>query len=139
MKHHALRFFAFLLLAPALRSEPPPAPAVTHLTDVVYGRKFGVALTMDVFKPTQNANGAGVIWVVSGGWVSAHTLVETKMAFSPVQPLLKRGYTVFAVVHGCQPKFTIPEILTDMHRALRFIRHNAKEYGIDPNRIGVYG
>ena len=39
--------------------------------------------------------------------------------------LLQRGYTVFAVVHGSQPKFTIPEILGDMHRAVRFIRSHA--------------
>ena len=32
--------------------------------------------------------------------------------------LIKRGYTVFAVVHGSQPKYTIPEILQDMNRAL---------------------
>jgi acetyl esterase/lipase len=145
MKRSAsIALFSFLLLlASGLRSEPPaptasPA-AVEHLTDVVYGRKFGVALTMDVFKPKQKANGAGVVWVVSGGWVSAHALVETKMAFSPVQPLLDRGYTVFAVVHGCQPKFTIPEILEDMNRAVRFIRFHAADYGIDPQRIGITG
>src|SRR5436190_14293363 len=136
---------SLLLVVPCLRSEPPaPAPSATptaaeRLTDVVYGRKFGVALTMDVFMPTKNANGAGVIWVVSGGWVSAHALVETKMAFSPVQPLLNRGYTVFAVVHGCQPKFTIPEILEDMNRAVRFIRFHAADYGIDPQRMGITG
>ena len=46
---------------------------------------------------------------------------------------------VFGVVHGSQPKYSIPEVLTDMHRAVRFIRHNAKEYSIDPNRMGIYG
>ena len=49
--------------------------------------------------------------------------------------LLKRGYTVFIVVHGSQPKFTIPEVLEDMHRAVRFIRFHAKEYHIDPQRF----
>jgi dipeptidyl aminopeptidase/acylaminoacyl peptidase len=53
--------------------------------------------------------------------------------------LLKRGYTVLAVVHGSQPKFTIPEVLEDMHRALRFIRYHAKDYQIDPERIGICG
>src|SRR5207342_2870652 len=53
--------------------------------------------------------------------------------------LLRRGYTVFAVVHGSQPKYTIPEILQDMHRAVRFIRHRAKDYHIDPDRIGIIG
>jgi acetyl esterase/lipase len=52
---------------------------------------------------------------------------------------LKRGYTVFAVVHGSQPKFTIPEILEDMHRAVRFIRASAERFKIDPEQLGIYG
>jgi acetyl esterase/lipase len=56
-----------------------------------------------------------------------------------LEELLRRGYTVFAVVHGSQPKYTIPEILPDMHRAVRFIRHHAKDYRIDPDRIGISG
>ena len=42
-------------------------------------------------------------------------------------------------MHGSQPKFTIPEILEDMHRAVRFIRHNAKKYGVDPDKLGIAG
>ena len=119
----------------AVAANPPGA---TRRQDVVYGRKYGVALTMDVFTPERNANGAAAVFVVSGGWVSAHEFIGVA---GPgfLDELTGRGYTVFAVVHGSQPKFTIPEILTDMHRAVRFIRHNAKEYGIDPDRIGIYG
>src|SRR5262245_8785635 len=92
--------------------------AYARQADVIYGRKEGVVLTMDVFTPKKNANGAGVIWVVSGGWFSSHANINPKIA----EPLLDRGYTVFAVVHGSQPRFTIPEILGDMHRSVRFIR-----------------
>jgi len=102
--------------------------------DVIYGRKFGTALTMDVFTPAK-ANGAAVVAVVSGGWVSAHEGIRP----AAYEELLKRGYTVFAVVHGSQPKYTIPEILKDMHRALRFIRFHASDYHIDPERIGISG
>jgi acetyl esterase/lipase len=31
------------------------------------------------------------------------------------------------------------EIVADVHRAIRFIRHHAQEYGVDPNRLGVTG
>ena len=31
------------------------------------------------------------------------------------------------------------EIIADMHRGVRFVRHNASQYGIDPHRIGVSG
>jgi acetyl esterase/lipase len=46
---------------------------------------------------------------------------------------------VFAVVHGSQPRYTVPEIRDDARRAVRFIRHRAKEYGIDPDRLGACG
>jgi acetyl esterase/lipase len=72
---------------------------------------------------------------MSGGWFSDHSFIKPE-AF---QEYLKRGYTVFAVVHGSQPKFTIPEVIGDMKRSVRFIRWSAKKYGIDPDRIGVTG
>jgi acetyl esterase/lipase len=54
-------------------------------------------------------------------------------------PLLRRGYTVLAIYHVSQPKATVMEIVEDMHRAVRFIRHHAREYGVDPGRLGVTG
>ena len=104
------------------------------MRDVIYGRKFGLAMTMDVFTP-KNANGYGVIAVTSGGWFSRADMIQPAMYVG----LLNRGYTVFAVVHGSQPKFTVLEILDDMHRAVRFIRYNAKKYGINPDHLGITG
>jgi acetyl esterase/lipase len=115
-----------------LRADGPAK--FTRTEDVIYGRKYGTALTLDVFKP-ETPNGIGIIFCVSGGWFSAHEAINAGF----MQPLLDRGYTVFAVVHGSQPKYTIPEVLEDMHRAVRFVRHNAKEYGIDPEKLGIYG
>ncbi|MDB6020738.1 MAG: Alpha/beta hydrolase protein [Pedosphaera sp.] len=106
----------------------------TRTEDVVYGRKFGTALTLDVFQP-KTPNGIGIIFVVSGGWFSAHENIN----IAACQPFLRRGYTVFTVVHGSQPRFIIPEIMQDMHRSIRFIRHNAAKYGVDPQRLGVTG
>jgi acetyl esterase/lipase len=115
----------------ALADEPPP----TRQQDVIYGRKFGTALTFDVFRPAKEANGLGIVSVVSGGWYSSHDSIN--LGF--IRPFTDRGYTVFAVVHGSQPKFTIPEVIGDMNRAVRFIRHHAKDYGVDPDRLGICG
>ena len=102
--------------------------------DVIYGRKFGTALTLNVFRP-RTPNGIGIISLVSGGWFSAHEAINP----DTFRPLLARGYTVFAVVHGSQPKYIVTEIEPDIHRAVRFIRHNAAKYGADPNRLGLTG
>jgi acetyl esterase/lipase len=110
-------------------------PEYTRVEDVVYSRKFGTALTMDVFTPKKGPNGAAIVWAVSGGWHSDHNWINA----GSIQELLKRGYTVFAVVHGSEPKFTIPEAVADMNRAVRYTRAHAKDYHIDPDRIGVTG
>src|SRR5579884_17787 len=126
--------FALAALVPAARADEPGYDR----REVIYGRKFGTALTMDVFSPKQGANGAGVIFVVSGGWYSDHNNITPNIPLW-VRPLVAKGYTVFAVCHGSNPKYAIPEILEDLHRAVRFIRHNAMGYRIDPNRIGITG
>lgn len=108
----------------------------TETLDVIYGKKFGMALTMDVFRPKANANGAAIVVMASGGWVSSTDILKLTVLFD--EPL-KRGYTVFSVYHGSQPKFTVPEVIDDARRAIRFIRLHADDYGIDPNRIGVTG
>jgi acetyl esterase/lipase len=126
-------FFACALLA--FRAQAQTNDEFKRFEDVIYGRKFGVALTMDVFQPLKTNNGIGIALMVSGGWFSSHDSINPAM----FQPLLKRGYSVFTVVHGSQPKFTIPEIEQDIHRAIRFIRHNAGKYGIDPAKLGITG
>ena len=129
---------ALLTLAAAPLARAAQDAPFDRKQDVIYGRKDGVALTMDVFTPRANANGAGAVFVVSGGWYSAHEFLD---GAGPgfINELASRGYTVFGVVHGSQPRYTIPEILGDMHRAVRFVRHHAAEYHVDPNRIGIYG
>jgi acetyl esterase/lipase len=124
---------AILVLAPIVRSAD--SDDMTRTEDVIYGRKDGMALTMDVFAPRKEANGAAVIWVVSGGWFSSHDSINAGMC----SILVKRGYTVFAVVHGSQPRFTIQDAVGDINRGTRFIRANAERFKIDPDRIGITG
>jgi acetyl esterase/lipase len=121
----------FLLIA----AQAQTPPEFTRTEDVIYGRKWGTALTLDVVQPAKNANGYGIVFMVSGGWFSAHSAINPKS----YAPFLNRGYTVFAVVHGSQPKFTIPEVTEDIHRAIRFIRSNAAKWGVKPDHLGISG
>src|SRR5262245_7222663 len=107
------------------------------IPDVVYGHKDGLALTFDVIKPKANANGAAVAFMVSGGWISSYS--PPQQFATRFKDLLDKGFTVIAVRHGSSPKYFIPEIVADVRRAIRYIRHNAKQWGIDSNRLGVFG
>lgn len=106
-------------------------------SEIIYGRKDGMALTMMMLTPKAKLNGKAIISVLSGNWVSAERMRE---AFSTrANMYVESGYTVFGVMVGCQPRYTIPDEIIDLKRAVRFIRFNAKQYGIDARKIGITG
>src|SRR5207244_671948 len=78
---------------------------------------------------------AAIIWLLSDSFSSLDDMIRPELFVEH----LRRGYTVFAVVPSSAPLFTVPEILPDVHRAVRFIRYRANQFHIDPNRIGVGG
>jgi acetyl esterase/lipase len=106
-------------------------------SDVVYGHKDGLAMTMDVFPPEGDSNQAAILFVMSGGWFSRWSPPQqVKPLF---QPYLDEGYTVFAVRHGSSPRYSIPEAIDDLRRAVRFVRKNAQEFGVSADRMGAMG
>jgi acetyl esterase/lipase len=125
---------AFCLAGPAAGAEA--GKKVVILPDAVYGHKDGLALTLDVIKPAK-PNGAGVLLIQSGGWYSGWR--DPKVWLTGGKPFLDRGYTLFIVRHGSAPKYTVPEAVADVRRSVRFIRMKAKEFGVDPQRLGVTG
>jgi acetyl esterase/lipase len=109
----------------------------TRTPDVIYMKAGGTAFTMDVLKPAK-PNKAAVVFVVSGGWMSDHSMIksfgaETEKAFAD------GGFTIFTVVHGAQPRFKVAEIVEQVKTAVRFVHEHAADYGIDANRVGVSG
>ena len=130
-----------LLLHGSVLAQPSPAtqPSYTRRQDVVYGRVDGTALTMDVFKPTGKRNGAIIVYLISAGWISSHDSIRPRFIDGLFRPFLDRGYVVCAVVHGSQPKFTIPEITPQINRAVQYVRANAPAAGLNPDEIGICG
>ena len=124
----------FLCVAGASQVPAADALAFARQEDVIYGRKDGMALTLDVITPKNKANGAAVVWVISGGFFSSHEAINPGF----VVELLNRGYTVFAVDCSSQP-YTIPDAIADMNRSVQHIRCHAKDFKIDPQRIGITG
>ena len=101
-RRSALRWVVALLMVAA---HPLVTPAqqeqlFTRQADVIYGRKYGTALTMDVFTPKQNANGSAAILVISGGWSSEHEFPPNS-AFAG--ELLKR-------LAGLEPRMAITRL-----------------------------
>lgn len=105
--------------------------------DIVYGHKDGLALTMDRYDPPAVANGASVVFMVSGGWVSRWAPPENFRGL--FDAYLNEGFTVFSVRHGSSPRYGIPDAVSDVRRAIRFIRLQAPDSGLDADRLGVLG
>lgn len=112
------------------------ANAVEIEQDVIYGHKDGMALIYHVLTPEEQ-NGAAVLLMLSGGWYSPNVSGEALANFTSF--LTDEGFTLIAVNHGSSPRYQVPDAVSDVRRAVRHIRANADEYGIDANRIGVYG
>ncbi|MYD99589.1 MAG: alpha/beta hydrolase [Gammaproteobacteria bacterium] len=112
------------------------AAEVVITPDVVYGHKDGMALVYDVFQPV-DANGASVLFMVSGGWYSGWAPPERRQR--QFAYLLDAGFTLFTVQHGSAPRFKVPDAVADVRRAVRHVRMNAERFGVDPERLGVMG
>jgi acetyl esterase/lipase len=131
-----------LILVFAVSAAPPALAQETALDDVritpdiVYGHKDGMALTFDVFRPNA-PNGAAILYMVSGGWVSRW--IPPERSAQGFSGLLDKGFTVLAVRHGSAPRYKVPEAEADVRLALRYVRLHAAELDIDPARLGVYG
>jgi formylglycine-generating enzyme required for sulfatase activity/acetyl esterase/lipase len=131
----------------AAAETPATAPEkldIELMPDVVYDHKVGLAMTFDVLKPRKNANGAGILVIISGGWHSTWFYPEvaignTYSGWFDGRRLMSKGFTIFLVRHGSGEKFLLPEIVDDVRRSVRFIRSNPKPYGVDPDRLGVVG
>ena len=106
-------------------------------SEIIYGRKDGMALTMFMLSPKEHANGKAIISVVSGNWMSSYNYANTFVNSAKIY--INRGYTVFTVMHASQPRYAIPNEIADIKRAVRFIRYNSNNYHIDGNHLGITG
>src|SRR5436190_21494653 len=106
MKTMMLRCAAVVFLVAAVAVRCRAGGDVKIEPDVIYGRKDGMALTLDVVRPAK-ANGAGVLWIQTGGWYSNWT--DSKVRPTSAKHFLDRCHTVVIVRHASPPKQAGPE------------------------------
>ena len=99
----------------------------------------GAALLLDIHKPAK-PNGFGIVFISGSGWQAGLEYGDSPLKERQIDvwgpPLTAAGYTVFALNHRAAPRFHHPAALEDVQRAIRFVRFNAKTFGIDPARLG---
>lgn len=130
-----------LLYRPAalLRMRPHTRGNYVQECDVVYAEAHGAGLILDIFRPRTNANGLGIIDVVSGGWHSDRILLNEHLGLGLIDACCERGFTLFAVSPGSITIFSGPEMVRHVHAAIRHIKLHGQKYGVDPERLGILG
>src|SRR5262249_60947787 len=86
--------------------------------------------------PAEKATGAAVVVCPGGGY--GHLAVDHE-GKQPAEWLNSLGVTAFVLKYRIAPRYRHPAPLQDAQRALRTVRARAKEWHLDPKRIGIWG
>ena len=104
-------------------------------------------IRMNVYKPKDIQEATPVLIYVHGGrWQVGSYSCEKLLkgwaengTFMAAMSLLDKGVTVITAGYRVSSEAIFPAQVHDLKGAIRFIRANAKELNIDPNRIIVWG
>jgi len=86
--------------------------------------------------PADKATGAAVVICPGGGY--AHLAVGHEGS-EVAEWFNERGVSAFVLRYRLAPKYHHPTQVGDVQRAMRLVRSRAKEWNIDPVRIGIMG
>jgi acetyl esterase/lipase len=136
-------FLALLVpaaVAPAQKKKPAPfkVPQALELTrDVTYGTRGGRTLKMHLLRTRKPAEGPMpvLVWIHGGGWQGGNK----DSGLPLLAPFADTGYFCASIEYRLSSEATFPAQIEDCKCAIRFLRSKAKDYQIDPERIGVWG
>lgn len=141
MRPASLRILALGLLTWLVALSLPAQDSLPYeqRQDLVYGEVHGTGLLMDVFLPKAGSNGLAVVDVVSGAWHSDRAKIRDHTMAQVYAVLCRHGYTVFALRPGSITRYTAAEMAQHLRTGIRFVKHRAAGYRIDPARLGLTG
>src|SRR3954464_10020595 len=104
---------------------------------VTYATHDSVALAGDLYLPKGTGPFPALVGVHGGGWVQGARGQFQHWG----KYLAARGVALFAISYrfATAKQKTFPHAVQDVLAAIQFVRGNAKEFNIAPDRIGVFG
>jgi acetyl esterase/lipase len=116
---------------------------VTSHADVTYSTLPGFRpMVVDIYMPTKKGGPKPLIlYIHGGGWVAGHTRHSGALSNFPsvLAKLASEGFIVASLEYRLSGEAPFPAQLQDSRAAIRFLKANAAQYGIDPARVGVWG
>ncbi|MBI1916152.1 MAG: alpha/beta hydrolase [Planctomycetes bacterium] len=93
--------------------------------------------TLTLYRPSAGkATGAAVVVCPGGGYGALAVGHEGK---DIAEWLNGQGITAFVLKYRIAPRYRHPAPLQDAQRALRTVRARAKDWDLDPKRVGIWG
>jgi acetyl esterase len=121
------------------RWQDPPCvlpPTVDLRRDIIFARPAGHDLLLDLFLPTQRrAPAPGMVFLHGGGWRAGSRQQFWRQAIH----LATLGIVGICSGYRFAPEFVFPAQLEDAQAAVRWLREQADELGVDAQRIGAAG
>lgn len=124
------------LAALVLTSVALPAQELRELKDVVYGKVGERELTLDAYLWDWASLAPAVIYMHGGGWRQGN---KNRIPDFLREPLFKAGISLISISYRLSGEATYPAQVEDVTRAVQFVRHNARSWHVDGNRIAVMG
>ncbi len=108
---------------------------VTLMPDVPYGMAGGAPLLLDILRPESPppAPMPAVVEIHGGGWAEGEKDALRNRFFA------ERGYFTVSINYRLSSEAIFPAQAHDAKAAVRWLRAHASEYGVDPDRVGVWG
>jgi acetyl esterase/lipase len=117
-----------------------PDAKTGHITrkmyDLPYAR-LSPAHKLDIYWPADGDGPFPVIMSVHGGAFRCGDKRDEQL--EPMLVGLGRGYAVVSINYRMSGEATFPALVHDMLAAVRWVRANAEQYLLDPDRIAVWG
>jgi acetyl esterase/lipase len=131
---------AWLCTADPVHSQKaaPPLPEGVELQrDVVYGQGGGRDLKLHILRPKDPPREPMpvLVFIHGGGWRGGHRDV----GIPRLAPFATRGYFCATIEYRLSGEAVWPAQIEDCKCAIRSLRAHAKEWNLDPDRIGVWG
>jgi acetyl esterase/lipase len=115
-----------------------PAGATSTRT-VTYCVEGGQAQAMTLFDPSTAGNARpAVLEVHGGGWQHGTRLLSLSTS-EAASDLVGGGFVVASIDYRLAPENPWPDQIIDVKCAVRYLRANAADLGIDPDRIAALG
>lgn len=102
---------------------------------VVYKKMDGYELKCDLYIPEGDGPFPAILAVHGGAWRQGSKFILLRHAWRMAQA----GYVVVAINYRHAPEYPFPAQVHDCKHAVRWMRANADQFKIDPDRIGGYG